>query len=159
MSKPQFHIWPMSESDAAAVCEWRYPAPYEQFRWPSWRAMTRDGKEFGDPEIRRRQYVSVCDENSALVGYAQFFPLEGVVRLGMGMRPDRCGQGGGAAFARAIALEAGSRYPGTQIDLEVETWNTRAVRAYEKAGFKVADQYSRQAAHGEVDVYCMVFCG
>ncbi|CAI6082905.1 GNAT family N-acetyltransferase [Cohnella sp. JJ-181] len=159
MSKPQFQIWPMSESDAAAVCEWRYPAPYEQFRWPPWTTMIRSGKEFGDPEIRRRQYVSVCDESSALVGYAQFFPMEGVVRLGMGMRPDRCGHGSGAAFARAIALEAGSRHPGAQIDLEVETWNTRAIRAYEKAGFRIADEYKRQAVHGEVAVYCMVFGG
>ncbi|MCC3373830.1 GNAT family N-acetyltransferase [Cohnella sp. REN36] len=159
MSLPEFHFWPMTEQDAAAVCEWRYPPPYEMFRWLPWTLMVRQRREFGDPDIRRQQYASVCDADSRLIGYAQFFPMEGVVRLGMGLRPDCCGKGWGAAFARAIAMEASSRQPGAQIDLEVEQWNARAIRAYERAGFKIEDRYDRQASHGTISVYCMVYSG
>lgn len=153
---PDFHIGPMSEEDGARICGWRYPPPYDKYRWPPWDRMKAEEREFGDPEIRERQYASVRDGGGELIGYAQFFPMEGVVRLGLGLRPDCCDLGWGPAFAAALAAEAARRAPGAEIDLEVESWNARAIRAYEKAGFAATDRYDRKSAHGIVSIVCMV---
>ncbi|REK67509.1 MAG: GNAT family N-acetyltransferase [Cohnella sp.] len=152
-----FRIGPMTEADAEEICSWRYPAPYDRYRWPAWEEMRSQGKEFGDPDIRQSQYASVRDKEQALVGYAQFFPMTGVVRLGLGLRPDCCGIGWGAELMRALVAEASARYPGAEIDLEVESWNKRAIRAYEKAGFVITDSYTRRATHGCVHICCMVY--
>ncbi|THF77153.1 GNAT family N-acetyltransferase [Cohnella fermenti] len=152
---PEFRIGAMTEEDGADIAEWRYPPPYHLYRWPSWERMVDEGLEFGDPHIRARQYVSIRNEEGELIGYAQFFPMVGVVRLGLGLRPDCCDRGWGTAFAEAIAREAARRSPNAEIDLEVETWNKRAIRTYKRAGFKITDKYKREASNRTVTIYCM----
>lgn len=142
-----YHIRPMTEQDAEKICSWRYAPPYDFYNWPSWGDMQRDRHEFGDSQLRAEQYAAVCNaESDELVGFAQFFPLAGVTRLGLGMRPDLCGSGQGPAFARAIAEEALRRRPIDEIDLEVHVWNERARQAYERAGFVVTDTYQKEVA-------------
>lgn len=120
--------------------------------------MKKDGFEFGDPVLRDNQYAAVLGEDGSLVGFAQFFPLgASVIRLGLGLRPDLCGQGLGPLLVRTIAEEALRRSPGCEVDLEVFTWNTRAVRTYEKAGFRSEDTYMRPTPNGLMEVHCMVF--
>ncbi|MFC5401189.1 GNAT family N-acetyltransferase [Cohnella soli] len=148
----------MTEEDGQAICEWRYPSPYERFKWPEWKRMKEDGLEFGDADIRSQQYLAVREAGSGeLVGYAQLFPMEGVVRLGMGLRHDRCDRGWGTLLTGLLVQEALRRQPGAEVDLEVEQWNTRAIRAYEKNGFRITDQYSRRATHGTVNLFVMVW--
>lgn len=149
---------PMTEKDGQAICEWRYPSPYELFRWPAWESMLKHGREFGDPRIRREQYVAVRNaDNGELVGYVQLFPMDRTLRIGMGLRPDCCDRGWGTILAAMVVEEAKRRQPDAEIDLEVERWNKRAIRAYEKAGFIVTDEYERRASHGTVNVFCMVW--
>ncbi|XID91864.1 GNAT family N-acetyltransferase [Paenibacillaceae bacterium WGS1546] len=155
---PRLALEPMTERDGQAVCEWRYPAPYELFRWPPWDKMVLHGREFGDPLIRSEQYLAVRNEDDGqLVGYVQLFPMERTIRIGMGLRPDCCDRGWGPHLARMVVREAERRKPGAEIDLEVEKWNRRAIRAYAKAGFAVTDEYDRRASHGIVNVLCMVW--
>lgn len=151
---PQLH--PMTEQEAQAVSEWRYPPPYDVYRWPAWADMLREDRELADPDIRRDQYLSVRDADGELIGYVQLFPLDRAVRLGIGLRPDLCDRGLGPTIIRLAVDEAKRRAPGAEIDLEVEQWNARAIRAYEKAGFRITDRYARRAAHGLVRLYCMV---
>ena len=48
-------------------------------------------------------------------------------------------------------------YPGKPMYLEVRTWNTRAVRCYEKAGFRVVGKpVKRVTLSGEGTFYHMV---
>lgn len=153
-----FYFKPMTEADAREVCSWRYPPPYDRYDWPDWSEMAAGGREFADESIRRTQYGSFCSREGELCGYVQWFPLDRAVRLGLGLRPDLCGAGLGDELLRQAVREAGSRYPGAEeIDLEVETWNARAIRAYEKAGFRITDEYDKETASGAVPVYCMVW--
>jgi ribosomal-protein-alanine N-acetyltransferase len=147
----------MTEEDGRVICEWRYPPPYDRYRWPRWETMAEQGKEFADCRIRKEQYLSVRDGAGILVGYVQLFPMERTLRLGMGLRPDYCGLGLGPILTGLAVEEARSREPEAEIDLEVEQWNRRAIRAYEKAGFVITDEYERRASHGKVSVYCMVW--
>ena len=148
---------PMTAAHAEAICAWRYPPPYDRFNWPSWEEVTASGLEIGDPWIRETQYAAVLNGRDELVGFVQFFPLLNVTRLGLGLRPDLCGRGGGAVLARLAAEEALRRSPGVEVDLEVLAWNIRAIRAYEKAGFVLDDTYCRQSPSGPEMFHCMVY--
>lgn len=150
-------VVPMQESHGPLLCAWRYKKPYDIFNWPSWEEMTARAIEFGDPELRAKQFASVVNGDGELLGFAQFFPITGVTRLGVGMRSDLCGLGAGPAFMRAIAEEARRRMPGNIIDLEVLTWNKRAIKAYSKAGFVVEDTYWRPTPIGPDEFHCMVY--
>jgi len=58
----------------------------------------------------------------------------------------------------ALAWDLSQRlYPGKPMYLEVRTWNTRAVRCYEKAGFRVVGEPVKRVTHsGEGTFYHMV---
>lgn len=150
-------VTPLTTAQAETLCTWHYPPPYDLFDWPSWTEMTAQAIEFGDPQLRERQFAAVVNGEGTLIGYAQFFPLLGLTRLGIGIRPDLCGMGAGSAFAKLIAEEARRRAPEDEIDLEVLTWNTRARRAYEKAGFVIEDTYWRPTPTGSAEFHCMVY--
>ena len=153
-----FALTPLTEEDGQFICDWRYPAPYELFRWPTWATMVEHGREFGDARIRREQYMAVRNvDNQELIGYVQLFPMDRALRIGMGLRPDCCDRGWGTTVTTLVIQEAQRRNPGAEIDLEVEQWNKRAIRVYEKAGFIITDQYERRASHGTVSVFCMVW--
>lgn len=154
-----FRLTPMNLQHCRAICGWRYEPPYDIYQWEAWDRVSKTGYEFGDERIRETQYASVLDANGELAGFVQFFPMEGVTRLGLGMRPDLCGKGLGPAFVKAIVAEARRRKPENEIDLEVLVWNDRARIAYERAGFAVTDRYVRNTPAGEAEFYCMVYKG
>lgn len=162
MEKPvtTFRIVPMEESHGAAICTWKYDSPYDIYSWLPWEQMKALDVEFGNPALRAQQYVSLLTPDDELAGFAQYFPMEGVTRLGIGMRPDLCGQGLGKSFVLTIVEEAQRRKPQDVIDLEVLTWNTRAIRAYQKAGFVITDLYEKMTPGGiSKPYYCMVYKG
>ncbi|MFC4098785.1 GNAT family N-acetyltransferase [Paenibacillus xanthanilyticus] len=152
-----YRVTPLTEELAAALCEWRYEPPYTFYQWLSWADMQAQEREFGDPTIRRGQYAAVLDADDTFIGFAQFFPLAGVTRLGLGLRPDLCGRGVGLGFVQAIVQEAIRRAPDNEIDLEVHTWNERAIAVYERAGFVVSDRYELPLASGVQSILCMVY--
>lgn len=162
MDKPilQFRIVPMEESHGAEICTWRYDSPYDVYSWLPWEQMKALDVEFGNPAIRAEQYVSLLGESGELAGFAQYFPLKDVTRLGIGMKPELCGHGLGKRFVTTIVEEALRRKPGHEIDLEVLTWNTRAIRAYQKTGFTITDLYEKMTPGGiSKPFYCMVYRG
>ncbi|ASA25079.1 GNAT family N-acetyltransferase [Paenibacillus donghaensis] len=152
-----FHVVPMESGHGEDICQWDYQPPYNIYGWMPWKQMQELGIEFGDPQLREEQYVSVINDQGDLCGFAQLFPMEGVVRLGIGMRPELCGQGLGSSFMNAIVKKALARYPEREIDLEVLTWNQRAIRTYRKSGFTITDTYEKRTPTGEKPFYCMVY--
>ncbi|MEF3305275.1 GNAT family N-acetyltransferase [Paenibacillus sp. GYB003] len=159
MKKRTWRFVPMTEAHGREICAWRYPEPYDVFDWSPWDELAEGPTEFADPQIREEQFESVLDEGGTLCGFAQFFPLDGWTRLGLGLRPDLCGQGFGPSFTRAITARAMQRKPADRIDLEVMTDNVRAIRAYGKAGFAIRDTYVRNTPTGPAEFYCMVYEG
>lgn len=158
ISRHEFYSMPMSREQAKTCSSWRYEPPYDRvYGWLPWEQMEALGIEFGDPEIRERQYISVLNAEGKLCGFAQLFPMVNVVRLGIGLRPDLCGHGRGKGFVDAVVLAAKTRYPELPVDLEVQDWNERAIRAYLKAGFVITDTYEKQTPEGIGRFHCMVY--
>jgi ribosomal-protein-alanine N-acetyltransferase len=154
----------LTEQHCIEICSWSYPAPYDIYNWPSWGIMVAQDLQFADTNIRETQYAAVVrmdKENQKLdgemIGYVQYFPIVGVTRLGLGIRPDLCDKGLGLVFMEAIIKEALRRNPRQEIDLEVHTWNERAQKTYAKAGFVKTDEYERLTPTGVGRFYCMVY--
>ncbi|MEK8130699.1 GNAT family N-acetyltransferase [Paenibacillus filicis] len=156
-AKLSFRLAPLQLSHCREICEWQYEPPYQLYQWRPWELMASLQEEFADPQLRDEQYRAVLDASGTLCGFAQLFPMAGVTRLGLGMRPDACGRGSGANFVRAIAEEARRLQPEHEIDLEVLTWNERAIRAYLRAGFEITDTYERMTPTGAAEFHCMVW--
>lgn len=57
------------------------------------------------------------------------------VALGLGMRPDLTGRGRGGAFLGEILRFVRENYSYERIRVEVASFNQRAIRVYERAGF------------------------
>lgn len=158
-----FQVIKLTELQCKEICSWSYSAPYEIYNWPSWAIMVAEGLQFGDPDIRDAQYAAVVQHEerqkrkAELIGYAQYFPMEDVTRLGIGLRPDLCGQGLGSRFVQVILTEAILRSPNHEIDLEVHAWNERAQKTYENLGFVKTDEYEKRTPTGVELLYCMVY--
>jgi [ribosomal protein S18]-alanine N-acetyltransferase len=127
-----FRFTQMTQEEAEAVAAWHYPEPYAFYDWT---ADADDLRELLDPELRGEAYWAVRDEADALVGYFSLKPKDGALEVGLGLRPDLTGQGLGAAFLAAGLDFARGRFSPERFTLAVATFNERAIKVYERAGF------------------------
>lgn len=153
----KWSIIPLTEEHGKEICTWAYLPPYSIYNWPSWEQLVKDEYEFADPLLRQNQYAAAVDEHHVLSGFVQFFPIVGVTRLGLGLRPDLCSKGIGSLYVQLLVQEAKRRAPQNEIDLEVLTWNDRAIKTYHKAGFEITDTYKRMTPTGQAPFHCMVY--
>jgi ribosomal-protein-alanine N-acetyltransferase len=129
----------MSQADAEAIAGWHYPEPFSFYDWT---ADPGDLAELLDPSLRGDCYAAVEDDTGELVGYFSFKPGDpGTVVLGLGLRPDYTGRGLGGAFVRAGLEHARSSYEPERFSLAVATFNRRAIKVYERAGFGAVRTY------------------
>jgi [ribosomal protein S18]-alanine N-acetyltransferase len=105
--------------------EWRYEAPFDLY--------DEDGRPVNNPE----RFFEARDESGALVGFYYFERSGRTVKFGLGLRPDLTGQGLGLEFVEAGVEFARERFRPRRIVLEVFTFNERAVKVYERAGFEI----------------------
>jgi RimJ/RimL family protein N-acetyltransferase len=108
-----------------ARAEWRYEAPFDLY--------DEDGKPVKNPD----RFFEARDESGALVGFYYFERSGPTVKFGLGLRPDLTGQGLGLEFVEAGIAFARERFRPRRIVLEVFSFNDRAVKVYERAGFEI----------------------
>jgi ribosomal-protein-alanine N-acetyltransferase len=129
----ELRIGPLSQEDAEAIAEWHYPGPYS---FSDWTADPNDLRELLDAALRGDAYWAVRDEANELVGYFDFKPKdEQTVEIGLGLRPDLTGRGLGGSFLAAGLEFARTRFAPARFVLSVATFNDRAIKVYERAGF------------------------
>ena len=143
----EFHFEPLTQADAEAIAEWRYPEPYSFYNWT---ADTDDLRELLDPSLRGEAYWAAKDEAGELVGHFSFKPKDGgVLEIGLGLRPDLTGRGLGASFLDAGLEFARGRFAPGRFVLSVATFNERAIKVYERAGFVRGRVYMHSTAGDE----------
>jgi ribosomal-protein-alanine N-acetyltransferase len=141
------HFAQLSQEQAEAIAEWRYPDPYSFYDWT---ADADDLRELLDPARRGEAYWAAEDEDGALVGYFSFKPKEdATLELGLGLRPDLTGRGLGGSFLAAGLEFAQARFAAERIVLAVATFNERAIKVYERAGFARDRVYMHATNGGE----------
>lgn len=138
-------IAPLAQDDAQEIAAWRYEPPYDFYDAD---ADHRDLAELLDPGQRRDKYFAAHDEHGALVGYFGFVDSDGVVGVGLGLRPDLTGQGLGLWFLEEGIAFARARFAPRLLRLAVAAFNRRAITVYERAGFVVTRTFEHETNGG-----------
>jgi ribosomal-protein-alanine N-acetyltransferase len=127
----------MTADDAHAIATWRYPEPYDFYdsdRDPGDLALLLDPAGWGE------RYFA-ADRDHCLAGFFEFTVKDGVVEIGLGLRPDLTGRGLGEAFLAAGLEFAAPRFEASGYALAVAAFNRRAITVYERAGFREIRRY------------------
>jgi [ribosomal protein S18]-alanine N-acetyltransferase len=138
----------MDDADAREVAGRRYEPPYDFYDGD---ADPEDLAELLDAERRRDAYFTVVDEGGDLVGFFQFEGEGETVDVGLGLRSDLTGRGIGERFCEAGLEFARERFAPRRFTLSVATFNERAIRVYERAGFRRGEPYVHETNGGEYE--------
>lgn len=123
----------LTPADLDDIAGWRYD--------DRWAVYDSDGPL--DPELGYWAVVEGSRENERLVGFGCLgedarvpgLPeADGVLDVGVGMRPDLVGQGRGPEFA-ATVLDFAHARGATRLRAVVQDWNLRSLRLVERLGF------------------------
>ena len=142
-----------TEAEKNAITAWTYDGAYAVYNTAPYAEQKARGVGFANP---RNNFYAFYD-GAALVGFINLYEEEAEVFFGIGVRPDCCGRGYGQQMTRSACAISRSRFPGKPLYLEVRTWNIRAIKCYEKAGFRIVGAPIRQTTPaGAGEFYRMV---
>lgn len=143
----------MDELNAKQISNWKYENSYSIY--------SMDGSDECISELLNGSYYLVKDEKEVIgfycFGQAAQVPagyLHGayesneVIDIGLGMRPDLCGRGLGYEFIIKGIEFAKALFGVDRLRLTVADFNERAVRVYERAGFKKMMDFNRTNGQG-----------
>jgi ribosomal-protein-alanine N-acetyltransferase len=142
----RYQFEPMSQRQARTIAAWRYTPPYDFYDWA---ADPDDLAELLDPLQRQDRYFAVLADPGGLVGFFMVKPAGDTIEVGLGLRPDLTGRGFGLSFLLAGLEFARERYAPARIQLAVAAFNQRAIRVYERAGFRQRESYTHQTNGGD----------
>jgi ribosomal-protein-alanine N-acetyltransferase len=135
-----FRFRSMSQEDAEAIAGWHYPEPFSFYDWA---ADSNDLAELLDPTARGNDYFAVEDEDDTLIGFFHFKTPHGPrLAIGLGLHPERTGQGLGKSFVEARLDFGRARFVPREFTLSVASFNRRAISVYERVGFSAVRVYS-----------------
>ena len=103
------------------------------------------------------EFTAVIDESNNLCGYIRFIENKDFVLVGLGLKPSLCGQGLGNILMKLLKNECKKRYGSKKIALEVRSFNKRAIKCYERSGFKITDVYQKDTLIGSDEFIMMEY--
>ena len=137
----------MDQADAELVASWHYEPPYDFY---DFEADPEDLEEILDP-VRRAGDYHAAELDGELVGFFSFKVHDDAVEIGLGLRPDLVGGGVGLEFVEAGLDFAGATFRPASFWLDVATWNERAKKVYERAGFEPGHVWTHTSGQGPAD--------
>lgn len=151
-----FTFRPMRLRDALATTHWRYPGEYALYN----PGMTPVFVWLIEQPLRifgAAVYYAVWNERGERVGIFSFVRQGVKVEIGVALRPDLTGlgQGIGLAFVRSGLAFASHRFSPRRFTLDVATFNSRARRVYERAGFRPVRIITRRTQGRTVEYLVM----
>ena len=140
---------PMTEADARAILAWRYDGPYAVYNCPP-NEVEDAVRAWLDPA---NGCYAVRETSGDLVGYCCFGPDarvpggdyadDSALDVGLGLRPELTGKGLGLSFVQAVVAFAVEHLHRSYLRLTVAAFNQRAIRVYERAGFRTTHTFTR----------------
>jgi RimJ/RimL family protein N-acetyltransferase len=149
----------MSESDARTIQVWRYEEPYTIYN------ATTSEESLAQMLEPRSPHYAVRNEWEELIGFFCYgtsarvwenaqpalYDEDRTIDIGLGLRPDLTGRGQGLAFVEAGLTFARERFVPSRFRLFVLSFNERARRVYERAGFARVRVFAQfNPVHGEL---------
>ena len=144
-------VRPLQQQDAEAIASWRYEGP-----WSTYDPRPGDSLLTADAG-----YHAVVDEAGSLVGFLctgaearvpGLAAQEGIVDVGVGMRPDLVGRGLGSAFGGVVLDHVSGLCGDLPLRAVVQSWNERSLRLTRRLGFRAVgihccEQDGREASY------------
>ncbi|KXT84457.1 Ribosomal-protein-alanine acetyltransferase [Streptococcus sp. DD11] len=129
--------------------DWHYPEPYDFYDMKN---DPEDYEEILSPEKRGGHYYQVL-KDGALYGFFCLIPSgEGSLELGLGLKPEHCGQGQGAAFLEGILDFARENFSVQKLTLSVADFNQRAQKLYLNLGFAAVRRVPKES-NGDIHLF------
>ena len=142
-----------TEEEKILIMEWKYEGEYSVYNAEPYEEQKKKGFGFANPQ---NHFYSFYDEKK-LIGFINLYEEKTEVFFGIGVKPEECGKGYGSQMTETACKISRRLFPGKPLYLEVRTWNQRAVRCYEKAGFHIVGEPIRQTTSaGEGVFYHMI---
>lgn len=143
-----YNFTPMNKEYANEIAlKWKYKGIY------SFYDMTEDKEdleEFLDLKQWENKFA-VLDADKKLVGFYSFSFENGVMWIGFGLRPELTGKGLGVSYVLSgikFGIER-YNYKENYIMLAVAKFNERAIKAYDKVGFSITEEYIQETNGGK----------
>lgn len=133
---------PMNQAEAEEIANWEYEEPYSFYNMKN---DEEDFEELLNPNARKGIYFSIYNDN-ALIGFFTFTVENDVVDIGLGLKPSLTGKGLGKDVLLEGLAFAKERYQSKRFSLAVAAFNKRAIKVYEKVGFKPQNLCNEQMA-------------
>lgn len=142
-----------TEAEKYRITAWEYEGEYAIYNATPYAEQKKKGFGFANPLNHFYSFYA----GEELVGFINLYEEETEVFFGIGVAPAHCGKGYGRQMTEIACTLSRRLFPGKPLYLEVRTWNTRAVRCYQKAGFCIVGEPLRQTTSlGEGLFYRMV---
>ena len=143
----------ITEEEKFLISEWKYCGNYEIYNNAPYEVQKEKGSGFANPQ---NNFYSFYDKN-ILIGYINLREKDNRVSLGIGVHPQYCNKGYGQQMVSIACKIAETLFGEKLLELEVRTWNTRAIRCYEKSGFHIeGTAFHKTTPIGEGQFYRMV---
>lgn len=155
----EIKILPMSVEAAVKICGWKYEEPYSLY--------SMDEESY--KELMNGFYYLAEGPQKELIGYFCYgesatvpgirkhgaYSGEGYTDIGLGMKPNYTGLGHGPSFVLSGIRYAKGHLGARKIRLTVASFNTRAIKAYEKSGFKKGETFLNESPYGKREFMIM----
>ena len=129
--------------------DWHYEAPYDFYDMKN---DLEDYEEIVSQEARRDRYYQVLREGELYGFFCLEQKGERTLELGLGMRPEHCGKGQGAAFLQEILDFIKKKFAPQVLRLSVADFNHRAQQLYLNMGFEVVRRIP-QESNGDIHLF------
>ncbi|MGL4913398.1 MAG: GNAT family N-acetyltransferase [Romboutsia sp.] len=128
---------------------WKYEEPYNIYNLQQ-NEYLKDCSTWGDEQF-------VLSDKHNIIAYVSCQIIDKNMWVGWSLRPDLCGKGTGKDFVKKCIDELISikKYSGDNIFLKVISWNTRAIKVYEKLNFIKYDKLARLERGTYVEYHIM----
>jgi RimJ/RimL family protein N-acetyltransferase len=153
----------LTERDARAIIGWRYDEPYSFYN------IDPVVLDITVREMLDGSHRAVVDEKGVLVGFFVVGPMaqvpggheqgvytgDNTLDIGLGLRPDLTDLGLGLSFVQACLDFALQEFKPATFRLVVATFNRRAIRVYERAGFRRVTTFTSKTSKGDTEFLLM----
>lgn len=165
MKLEEARIVPRLQRHEAAISRWHYEGAYAFYN-----AKESLTAECPDQPAGENSFVWI-DSGGEVLGHVSYGPdgriptVEGyeyagdALDIGLGLRPDLCGRGLGAAFVALCVQFGREQYGAARFRLSVAAFNERAIRTYKRAGFSVEREVTNRVFHNKFYIMTGTFAG
>jgi ribosomal protein S18 acetylase RimI-like enzyme len=118
----------LTEKYAKEISTWKYDNEYSVYNYPDWNIISAQKWAITITEKRKNEFMAVIDNKTQLCGYFRFLVNDQIVMVGLGLNPQFCGKGYGKQLMDLITREFKKRFTDKILELEVRTFNKRAIQ-------------------------------